>query len=447
MKINLLTLIFVITVIFNCQAQDYQLSFTGTGASTNVDSVKVENLTQCTNMTISGNDVLHLVATLGLNELDAEKSNKMQIYPNPVTSSCFVEFEANAEGIATIGLYNITGKRISQVQESLSKGIHTFQLKGINNGIYTLTVQSDAYYYSSELVSMSQSSGNPEIIQIEANQQNTILPNGTEKSLKSEKLLIQMQYNTGDVLKLTGKSDIYRTVIMLIPAISQTVTFNFVPCSDADGNNYSVVQIGSQWWMAENLNAGIYVSVTTPQVSGTKFCMDVNGQADPNCPMGGLYEWANLMQGSLQCNGTGAPPDDRCATPVKGLCPDGWHIPSHYEWTTLENNAGSNPGAFPYDVSTISLLGTDEGGNLKETCTSYWWAPNAGATNINGFNGLPGGDTWHSVFEDFGQSAYFWTSTETFFMAWVHALNYSLAVIGRSSYAVESGFSVRCVKD
>ena len=199
--------------------------------------------------------------------------------------------------------------------------------------------------------------------------------------------------------------------------------------------------------MAENLNAGTYVPITTPQVSGTKFCMDVNGQADPNCPMGGLYEWANLMQGSSQCNGTGAPPNDQCANPVKGLCPNGWHVPSHYEWTTLEKNSGINPGAFPYNTSTISLLGTDEGGNLKITCEPYWWAPNAGATNKTGFSGLPGGDTWNGVFEDFGQSGYFWTSTETFWMSWVHALNYSLTIIGRSSYAVESGFSCRCVKD
>jgi uncharacterized protein (TIGR02145 family) len=163
--------------------------------------------------------------------------------------------------------------------------------------------------------------------------------------------------------------------------------------------------------------------------------------------MGGLYEWANLMQGSSPCNGSGAPPNDACTTPVKGLCPNGWHVPSHYEWTTLEKNSGSNPSAFPYNTSTISLLGTDEGGNLKENCTTYWWAPNAGATNSTGFSGLPGGDTWNGVFEDFGQSAYFWTSTETLFMSWVHALNYSLALVGRSNYAVESGFSCRCVKD
>lgn len=445
MKSKLFTLFFGMVVSSVIYAQDYQISFTGTGASTSVDSVKVENLTQCTSINLSGNNILHLVAEVGINEVDAGKDNNMLIYPNPVTGSCLINFESNTNGKATIGLYNLTGKIILQVQELLSKGHHTFQLSGISEGIYLLKVESETYCYNSKIVSINTTSNNAYIKHIETIP-NLVL-NGTSKDLKNEKSLIVMQYTSGDLLKLTGKSGTFRTVVMLVPTNSQTVSFNFIPCTDANGNNYSIVKIGNQWWMAENLNAGTYVPITTPQVSGTKFCMDVNGQADPNCPMGGLYEFANLLQGASPCNGSGAPPNDKCTTPIKGLCPNGWHIPSHYEWTTLEKNAGSNPGAFPYDMSTVSLLGTDEGGNLKQTCTTYWWAPNAGATNRTGFSGLPGGDTWNGVFEDFGQSAYFWTSTEPLFFAWVHALNYSLTVIGRSSYAVESGFSCRCVKD
>ncbi len=448
MKTKLFALIFGMAVISAIHAQDYQISFAGTGASTTVDSVKVENLTQCTSINLSGSDILHIVGTGGINELNAGAANTMHIYPNPVTGTCLVDFEATAKGKVTIGLYDIVGKRILQVQELLTKGHYTYQLKGISNGIYTLKVESEAYYYNSKIVSINISSGNTEIKQIETIP-NTISTNGTTKSLKSEKSLIDMQYTTGDLLKLTGKSGVFRTVVMLVPIQSQTVTFTFVTCTDADGNNYSVVKIGTQWWMAENLNARTYVPITSPQVSGTKFCQNYIGENDPTCPMGGLYEWANLMQGSASCNGTGAPPNDKCDIPVQGLCPTGWHVPSHYEWTTLERNVGSNPSAFPYDVTTVSILGTDEGGNLKETCTSHWWSPNTGATNKSGFTALPGGSAWQGTFDDFGQSGYWWSSTESipWYSAWVRGLNYSLTTIGRSDYFEESGFNVRCVKD
>ncbi|MDD3877368.1 MAG: FISUMP domain-containing protein [Bacteroidales bacterium] len=445
MKSKVLTLIFGITTSFLLQAQNYQIDFTGTGASTNVDFVKVENLTQCTNLELNGTDILHLVAETGINAENSGKATEINIYPNPTSGHCFVNFESYSSGKTTLKLYDLTGRTIIKLEDLLPKGHHTYELKGLNKGIFILKVEVETSCFNSRIVSINEPTESTEFKHIETISNTHVLVSTEE--LKVQKSLIEMQYNSGDVLKLTGKSGDFRTVYMLVPSNSQTVTFTFIPCTDANGNNYSIVKIGNQWWMAENLNAGTYAPIVTPQVSGTKFCMNVNGQADPNCPMGGLYEWENMMQGASQCNGTGAPPNDRCTTPVKGLCPTGWHIPSHYEWTTLERNAGSNPNAFPYDMSTISLLGTDEGGNLKETCTTYWWAPNAGATNSSGFSGLPGGDTWNGVFEDFGQSAYFWTSTEPLFFAWVHALNYSLTLVGRSSYAIESGFSVRCVKD
>src|SRR3990172_4116352 len=168
-----------------------------------------------------------------------------------------------------------------------------------------------------------------------------------------------------------------------------TDTLTKILYDERNCKQYPIEKIGSQWWMTENLNYGTYVPVTSPQVSGTKFCQNLGGVNDATCPMGGLYEWANLMQGSATCNGTGAPPNDECVTPVQGLCPAGWHIPSHYEWTTLEKNAGSNPGAFPYDITTNGSLGTDEGGNLKQTGTTNWTSPNTGATNSGGFTALP----------------------------------------------------------
>ncbi|MBI4646315.1 MAG: hypothetical protein HY738_06880 [Bacteroidia bacterium] len=219
-----------------------------------------------------------------------------------------------------------------------------------------------------------------------------------------------------------------------------------------DSKNYNAMKIGCQCWMAENLNYGTYAAVTNPQVSGTKFCQNLSGVNDATCPMGGLYEWANLMQGYGTCNGTGAPLNDKCATPVQGLCPAGWHIPSHYEWTTLEKNVGSNPGAFPYDITTTGWLGTDEGGNMKVTpiCGSLpcWNSPNTGATNSSGFTALPGGYSWSGSFSIAGNLGYWWSSTEydaTY--AWSRYLSYSYATVYRSFINKAYGFSVRCLKD
>ncbi|MBW8051939.1 MAG: hypothetical protein FVQ77_16690, partial [Cytophagales bacterium] len=221
---------------------------------------------------------------------------------------------------------------------------------------------------------------------------------------------------------------------------------------DADGNWYDIVKIGSQCWMAKNLNVGTYVPVAAggQAPAGTqKYCQDLSGVDDPTCPFGGLYEWDEMMDGSLTCNGTGAPPNDACVTVIQGVCPTGWHIPSHYEWITLEKNVGSSPSAFPYDIATTGWLGTDEGGSLKQIGTTNWTTPNTGATNSSGFTALPGGYSWAGgLFFLAGDDGYWWTATESSATsAWLRYLNFNNAQVSRVIPNKANGYSVRCVKD
>ncbi|HOZ29734.1 MAG TPA: FISUMP domain-containing protein [Bacteroidales bacterium] len=443
------TVFFVIFCFAHCYSQNYQISFTGTGASTSVESVKIENLTQCTEINISGNDILNLSSEVGIDELISEPFNLVLIYPNPSAGMCYIDFKAYSDEIISIRIYDLSGKTVLYSEQFVNQGDNTFKTDGLSNGIFLLKLDNKHFSYTAKII-IDQSDNKSSQVNIEklSESRQEITETNSIKQ-KSTKAVINMQYNEGDLLKLTGKSGNYSTVYMLTPSQSQTVTFTFIPCTDDDGNNYSVVKIGDQWWMAENLNSGTYVPITIPQAAGTKFCMNINGVEDPSCPMGGLYEWNILMQETDPCNGSGAPPDDRCDNPIQGMCPDGWHIPSHYEWTTLARASGTDFGALEYN-STLGV-GVDEGGNLKMSCTTMWWDPNEAATNSTGFSGIPGGDTWDGVFEDFGQSSYFWTSSATFniytYNPWVYALNYSVPFVGRSQYFIENGFSCRCIKD
>ena len=67
--------ILMITTVLGTYAQNYQISFTGTGGSTMVDSVKIENLSQCSNLSIAGTDTLNLSATVGIIESGNQKEN------------------------------------------------------------------------------------------------------------------------------------------------------------------------------------------------------------------------------------------------------------------------------------------------------------------------------------------------------------------------------------
>ncbi|HNS46508.1 MAG TPA: FISUMP domain-containing protein [Bacteroidales bacterium] len=208
-----------------------------------------------------------------------------------------------------------------------------------------------------------------------------------------------------------------------------------------DGQSYATVLIGSQCWMAENLNVGTKINSTQngyqQQDNGTieKYCYN-NDEANCNI-YGGMYEWPEAMQ-YVTTEG------------AQGICPDGWHIATDNEWKILEGTVDSQYPVGDPEWDGTGWRGLDAGGNLKESGTSHWNSPNTGATNSSGFTGLPGGyrTSNNGSFDSLGYSGNFWSSSQTSTdYAWYRYLNYPNANVNRSNYSKESGFSVRCLKD
>ncbi|GBE28012.1 fibrobacter succinogenes major domain (Fib_succ_major) [bacterium BMS3Bbin03] len=206
--------------------------------------------------------------------------------------------------------------------------------------------------------------------------------------------------------------------------------------TDIDGNVYQTVKIGNQWWMAENLKVTHYRNgVPIPNVSeksewanlSTGAYCNYDNNEDHIAAYGRLYNWYAV-------NNTG------------NLAPAGWHLPTDEEWKELEMYLGMSRS----EADGEGWRGTDEGGKLKETDTSYWIAPNTGATNESGFSALPGGyrDSG-GYYSNISRYAYFWSSTELGSdKAWGRTLSYENRHILRYYRTFKrNGASVRCVRD
>lgn len=190
-----------------------------------------------------------------------------------------------------------------------------------------------------------------------------------------------------------------------------------------DSKTYTTVPIGTQCWMAENLNIGTRIDGSSNQANNAtieKYCYE---NSEAQCDVyGGLYQWNEMM------NYTTTPG-------VQGICPDGWHLPTDAEWTALTTYLGGESVA---------------GGKMKETGTTHWNSPNTGATNSSGFTGLPGGyRNIGGTFGGLGSDGYFWSSSEySTTNAWARGLSYSSAFVYRYIGLNKSyGFSVRCLRD
>ncbi len=193
-----------------------------------------------------------------------------------------------------------------------------------------------------------------------------------------------------------------------------------------DAKSYTTVLIGSQCWMQQNLNVGTMVTgVTTQGVSTTSIQKYCYNNTESNCTTnGGLYQWNQAMGGSTTAGAT-------------GICPAGWHIPTHDEFTLLERTtctSGSCTTDFPYDITTTGWKGTNEGTTLKNP---------AGL-----FRGLLAGNrNTDGSFDYVGSRVYFWPSLQSGGEAWRRSLNSGYPQVYRGTYDKAAGFSVRCLKD
>ena len=122
------------------------------------------------------------------------------------------------------------------------------------------------------------------------------------------------------------------------------------------------------------------------------------------------------------------------STAALTACPDGWHLPSDAEWTTLTTYLGGESVA---------------GGKMKEAGESHWTSPNTGATNESGFTALPGGYRLNNGTVSFiGRNGLWWSSTQyDTNNAWSRDLSYLYSGVGRSYGLKDYGFSVRCMRD
>ena len=215
-----------------------------------------------------------------------------------------------------------------------------------------------------------------------------------------------------------------------------------------NGDSYGTVLIGAQCWMRDNMMTTKYPDgsdITRGPVGATWDGADHAYYAYPpntantaeetlaniqTGKLGFVYQWSAAMYGSSTAG-------------AQGICPNGWHVPTHDEYTTLERavcTSGTCATDFPFDTTTTGWRGTNEGSKLSlET---------SGGTNSSGFTAhLAGYRDTTGGFYSRSSSAALWSSLPSGGNAWSRVLYSGVATVYRSPNSKANGFSVRCLKN
>ena len=199
---------------------------------------------------------------------------------------------------------------------------------------------------------------------------------------------------------------------------------------------YKTVVIGTQTWMAENLNHA-YPKESADATDSLSFCYD----NDPaNCETyGRLYTWAAAMDSAGLASGDATNANEcgngttcNVSSPVRGVCPSGWHLPDTTEWSTLATYVAENS--------------SDVGKALRSTSG---WSGNGNGSDAFGFRILPAGSFFSNNYGNIESFAYFWASTESSenkYQAYRRYINDKSGLTQGANFK-KYGHSVRCIKD
>lgn len=243
-------------------------------------------------------------------------------------------------------------------------------------------------------------------------------------------------YDTGTVLRINvvtphGGSTTYR-IKVLRKHFRQSTSDYGIPWNTSvsygtlldtrDGQSYRTVQIGSQTWMAQNLNYVVYGShaYLNSTDSGAKY--------------GRLYSWYAAVGDTLDSLYGKAPRNTR------GICPAGWHLPTDSAWTILEKTVFRLSG------------GTSSANNLLRA-RSGWRTKDAGS-DAYGFRVLPVGYfvpryPYAGIVPDsIGSQTVFQTIDyfslkSPYTVSFLAGLSYPL----HGNAGPDDGYSIRCLKD
>ena len=182
---------------------------------------------------------------------------------------------------------------------------------------------------------------------------------------------------------------------------------------ERDEHVYKTVQIGTQTWMAENLEF-----------------------ASEDSPESGFYFWSTAVDtaGVFSENAKGCERGRECnlKEPVRGICPEGWHVPSMLDWEKLFAVIGGETVAW-------TSLKSSEG-----------WSKNAGV-DAYGWNAVPTG-YWYAVDSTVhlkGDVAHFWSWKSG---SRINSMNMGFYADSTSGFEMtdlntEVGANIRCLKD
>ena len=452
-------------------AQTTSLTFTGRNQNNGyvqLDHVIIKNLTKDWQEILYWPDTVLTMTYTGIENHVGAKDNSplqwTQNNPNPFDGTTYATLILAKDGDVSVEITDVTGRIVeTQKFSSLQQSTLELRISLSTAGMYFLTARQNGLTTSIKMI--NRGNGGTDNIAITSNVGSQFTTSALPKHTNSNKGTTNNPFDTGDQMEYMGYADFNGTEIESVHLnqaqnSSQDITLEFVlypsyfdgiPClgmntlKDYDGNTYNTVQIGKQCWMKENLRTThfangdtVFMGIINSDTIPYRYYPNYN--AGNVTSYGYLYNWAAIMHGETSNNNN--------PSNIRGICPNGWHVPSHAEWKQLTDYVSSQE---QYQWGCPTCI-------AKSLAATYGWLTytygnvignDMSANNGTGFTALPAGYYGYGgQYSNFGEKAIFGCSTEaSTYYTRLRTMSYNEANISEFGNDKKYGYSIRCVCD
>lgn len=476
---KLILLIGFVAVMAGLSAQNLlSLTFVGqdqSGTYYKLDSVHVENLARGWSETLIYPDTeLILTVSVGVEEYDL--CHDFIVYPNPCWGNAYLSKSHMSDGPVRLTVTDVQGRLCAEYSGTLQSGTNVFHITLANPQLYFVSVQTAQGVRSQKLLNASCGDANRVVL----------VSHYDEEYEPGVEYFKRMRFDSddlfvlGDEIRYTGYATIegeMKTSVIVTQEQMEDDTIGLVffrdriPCSDMptvtdhEGNVYNTVQIGPQCWTRENIRTTTSPTTGTCFVSSNSILSTYSGKSaqwynsdsTANAPQGYglLYNWNaavdtfNVELGEQSVNvSAGNAVNVTFSGPRRGICPEGWHLPSAAEWTAFVNYVKAE-GIYACDNTPNKIakaLSSQTGWNNNSTSCAV--GNNPAANDALNFTALPTGYFGSGGFISKGETTGFWSATQTNEQkANTWDLFFNNSGIYQTGNSKSQAYSVRCVRD
>ena len=350
-----------------------------------------------------------------------EQFQLFQNYPNPVKDQGIISLYVPVSGLVDLLVTDVQGRLLVSVSRQLEKGTHSFAFTPGNGKLFFLRASWNGLSRSIKIISTETGHGLESVLAYRgfSNQ---------ESSFKAQVVLNDRTMQESGILDAPATDEAYYF------QFAKNIPCPGMPTVTYGGQVYNTIQVYSQCWLKENLNIGTMIQGSAEMANNgilEKYCYE--NSPDSCIKYGGLYQWNEMMQYSVQPG-------------IQGICPTGWHLPVDEEWQVLEGSVDGQYGIGDLVWDDWDWRGSDAGLNLK---TTSGWIEGGNGTNLFGFSAQPAGDRANTgEFYLVGMYGLWWTSTEAnTTMGRDRRINAFNPTIDRNNFLKVAGLSVRCLRN